>query len=97
MIYVIVNKNRIAISGHAEYAPAGQDIVCSAMSILVYTMQNSLNELTDDTVGFCYTSKGVDICYSALSPEGRLIVNSFMVGAEILAASYPGYVNLTKH
>lgn len=97
VINVIVRNNGITISGHAGYAPLGQDIVCSAMSILVYTLQESLNKYTGDAVGFDYTDSGVNICCSQLSAEGRLIVSSFIIGVELLAAAYPDYVNLTKH
>lgn len=97
MINIIIGSNGITISGHAGYAPRGRDIVCAAVSALTYTLQESLNKLTGDTVGFNYTQEGVDICYSQLSSEGQLIVNSFIVGVDMLAASYPDYVNLTKH
>lgn len=35
----------ITISGHAGYAPAGKDIVCSAVSILSMTLLQKLIEL----------------------------------------------------
>lgn len=95
-VNIIVRKNGITLSGHAGYAPRGQDIVCAAISILTYTLQNSFNKLTDDTVGFNYAQKGVEISFSDLSPQGQIILNSFIVGVELLADSYSGYVNLTK-
>lgn len=37
MIEVSVRKNEIKVSGHAMYAPHGQDIVCAGVSSLVRT------------------------------------------------------------
>ena len=34
MIVVNVQKDRITVSGHAEYAEHGRDIVCAAISTL---------------------------------------------------------------
>ncbi|MCI7061233.1 MAG: ribosomal-processing cysteine protease Prp [Lachnospiraceae bacterium] len=37
------------MTGHAEYAEYGQDIVCAAVSALVINAINSIEEYTDDT------------------------------------------------
>lgn len=34
--------------GHAEYADAGEDVVCAAISALVINTVNAINELTED-------------------------------------------------
>ena len=43
-------KGRYAISakGHAEYAPAGQDIVCAGVSILMQSLGNYLLDHCED-------------------------------------------------
>ena len=38
------------VEGHAGYADYGQDIVCSAVSVLVINCINSIDELTDASV-----------------------------------------------
>lgn len=37
------------MSGHTGYAEKGHDIVCAAVSILIYNLQNSIERLTDDS------------------------------------------------
>ena len=54
MITVQRKKGQITVSGHAGYAEKGHDIVCAAVSILIYNLQNSIERLTDDTVGFSF-------------------------------------------
>ena len=38
----------ISLSGHAGYANVGEDIVCSACSILAYTLAQSLIAMAED-------------------------------------------------
>lgn len=54
MIEIRADPNRIALYGHANYAEPGKDIVCAAVSALVYTLQESVERLTDDDVGFSF-------------------------------------------
>ena len=37
--------------GHAEYAEAGEDIVCSAISILLINTANAIEQFTDSFLG----------------------------------------------
>lgn len=41
MIKITLTKNSLYITGHAQYAPSGQDIVCAAVSILAFTFMNT--------------------------------------------------------
>ncbi len=54
VITVQRKKGQITVSGHAGYAEKGHDIVCAAVLILIYNLQNSIERLTDDTVGFSF-------------------------------------------
>ena len=41
MIKITLTKNSLYITGHSQYAPSGQDIVCAAVSILAFTFMNT--------------------------------------------------------
>ena len=41
-IRIDVEDMRLEIEGHAGYAPAGQDIICAAVSTLAYTLAQNL-------------------------------------------------------
>ena len=41
MIKITLTKNSLYITGHAQYAPSGKDIVCAAVSILAFTFMNT--------------------------------------------------------
>lgn len=44
MIQVRFEKNRLTVCGHAGYAARGEDIVCAAVSALVYALIGDLQE-----------------------------------------------------
>ena len=44
MIRVRFDGAQVTVSGHAGYAPAGRDIVCAAVSALVYALAGRLRE-----------------------------------------------------
>ena len=52
MIEVSVRKNGISISGHAAYAPQGQDIICAGVSALTQTPIGSVESLTEDKIKY---------------------------------------------
>lgn len=42
MIHIYMDKNVIAIEGHADYAEKGKDIVCASVSAILQTAQCGL-------------------------------------------------------
>lgn len=41
-VKIDVEGMRLTVEGHANYAPLGQDIICSAASMLAYTLAQNL-------------------------------------------------------
>lgn len=80
MTVVSVRYDGIKISGHAGYAEAGKDIVCSAVTTLTQTLIGSLEDLTRDKIQYEISSGRADIHYRNLSEEGKLLVDSFFIG-----------------
>lgn len=112
MIEVKRHSGGIEIKGHAGYAKPGKDIVCAAVTILIYTLLQSLADLTDtefeDNIPESNETDNtknndalpfgdVVIKYGNLSEKAQALVDSFFIGIEFLADEYPDYVRLTKH
>ena len=90
MIRVRAGERRITVSGHAGYAPAGQDIVCAAVSALTYALAGYLEETgqaerVDIRKGFAVI-RGAGQCGEALA--------LVRCGAAQLAQAYPGCVEI---
>jgi len=50
MIKVVKNDNTITISGHANSAEYGKDIVCASVSSIVYTTINALKKIQEQSI-----------------------------------------------
>lgn len=92
----------LAASGHAGYAPAGQDIVCAAVSVLAQTLANKVEAAARS--GRLLTScvqHGETFVVQALPKPGpnNLMVASWFdfveEGLRALAEAYPDNVELT--
>lgn len=94
MIEVKRTDSGITVKGHAGYAPHGQDVVCAAVSTLVQTLFVSVKELTADEIKADMAAGNAVIQYGNLSKEARLLVDSFFVGIQMIADSYPENVRI---
>lgn len=52
MIKVVYRDKEISIRGHANYADAGKDIVCAAVSSIVITSVNDMMVIDSDSVDY---------------------------------------------
>lgn len=102
MIQVKYNRglNRVTVHGHAMSAPMGEDLVCSAASILVHTLAANIGHMeqagivTDGKADIqegaaklsCRASRGYENIVSSA-------FQSVCVGFEILAEKFPEYLS----
>lgn len=86
------------IKGHAEYAPHGEDIVCSAVSILAISTVNSLLEQVGQVL-----VKSDDGLVSVRLPDdfndeqklkAQVILKTLLIGLNGVSMEYPEYVTL---
>lgn len=94
MIVVNRYKEGLSIRGHAGYAQHGQDIVCAAVSTLTQALIRSIEGLTADTIQYDIKPGAVDIKHGNLSANAQLLIDSFFVGVQMVADSYPAYVRV---
>lgn len=86
----------ITLTGHADYDP-GHDIVCSAISLLAYTLINYLLEYHPEALPVYQDDPGnFVICVSTAesSPEVNAAIQMFEIGAVSLAGNYPENVEV---
>ena len=93
MITVTVHKEgdtylSFQSKGHAGSGREGRDIVCAAVSVLVINTVNSLEQLTSDRVRVQSEDGFVRMDFQEpLSDEGRLLMDSLMLGLSSVAGS----------
>ncbi len=94
MIEVHRRKNGVTVKGHANYAEPGRDIVCAAISALTQNLIVSLETLTKDEIQYDMQPGMVVIRHGNLSDGGKLLVDSFFVGVQMISMGYPDYVQV---
>lgn len=98
MIIITRTPNSITVCGHANFARHGKDIVCASISALAQTLIASLEDMTEDTFSYNLEAGNVEIVFEKnLSERAQLLVDSFFIGADSIAAVYPRNVKVTKH
>lgn len=96
LIEIKVDKGTIIITGHAGYAPPGNDIVCAAVSALTQTFIASVEELTEDNIEYEIEPGNTVIKLWTLSEKAKTLMESFLLGAKMAAESYPANVKVIK-
>ena len=94
MIVIKREDNAITVTGHANYAPAGYDIICASVTILAYNLIDSIVNLTTEKIKYDMQPGMVHIYFEneSLSKDAQLLVDSFFISANGMAASYPKHV-----
>lgn len=95
---------RYSISGHANYNSHGEDIVCSAVSVLSYTALNALIEICGlNKNEIIYTidegSGYLDVILPKVIPKHiidktEIVLKTLEIGIKSVIESYPKYVTL---
>lgn len=94
------NEYQLDIIGHAGYNP-GNDIVCSAVSVLATTLVQKMRELDDIDLfsAMKCTMESGNVHIYAKVRAGRIwrfevVFDTIMTGFALLNNTYPGYVFL---
>ena len=93
---------RFKLSGHAGYADHGEDIVCSAVIILVINTINALEALTEEEFSLdeINSKKGVIDCtfnkrkQGMPNQEATLLLEAMQIGLESVKQMYGEYIEI---
>lgn len=100
MIEIELNDKGITVTGHAprpDGVPAGQNIICAAVSALTQTLLESLRQVAHVDLKNVAVSKGY---VSALWPDqllnqkARALIDSYMIGITAISRDYPGNITI---
>lgn len=87
------------ISGHANYARHGKDIVCAAVSILVQATTNGIDEILGARVDFEEGDKGyakllVNDRDFVIVEKASLLLETMVHGLNGIAEAYPRHIHI---
>ncbi len=89
MITIAVTPDRIHMSGHANTAPRGSDIVCSAVSALTFTLIRGLKEIACMELQETVEAGNICIEWQTINDTGKALVDAWFLGICGVAAEYP--------
>lgn len=89
MITVLTAQNKIHVSGHADTAPRGADIVCSAVSALTLTLIRGLKEIAHAGVNETVEPGNICIEWQEINDTGKALVDTWFLGICGIAEEYP--------
>lgn len=98
-------KMELALDGHADYAPAGQDIVCAAVSILTQSLIRALQDM-ETKYGMAHVewsgnqAEGrmkirASVCWANLGTT-RAMFETAVTGLRMMAEKYPENIELEE-
>ena len=93
-VFVYTDKNDcitgFRLCGHAGYANAGKDIVCSAVSMLVINTINSIQTFTSDTFTYQEDEKTATIEFHMDHTDGdsELLLKALKLGLDSVRKEY---------
>ncbi|WP_062308738.1 ribosomal-processing cysteine protease Prp [Alicyclobacillus sendaiensis] len=83
------------VRGHAGYADPGNDIVCAAVSVLVYNFINSAERFADTPLEVRDRGDELSCRFPpSLNPRAKLLFDSMVFGIEQVAEQYPDHVRI---
>lgn len=103
MIKIVITRDQagsikgLDIRGHSGYAAAGQDIICSAVSVTAYTAAGALEDLAG--LRDCYSESDGHMIISlpsGITPEQKstagIILETTAIGLKQIELTYGKYV-----
>lgn len=96
MIKINLSKNKVIISGHANFADYGKDIVCAAVSSIVTTSVNDIYVINREALNYNDDGKTItievikddDLVYRILNNLQKLLIN--------LSEDYPKNIKIER-
>ena len=78
--------------GHAGFGPAGSDIVCAAIAILVINTLNSIEELAGEKMITESNEEGCIECHfpDEINDKTKLLMDSMVMGLKEIEQNYGG-------
>lgn len=85
----------LMVSGHANFAQYGKDIVCAGVSAIVFGGMNALESFKDN-VEFIQKENEVGIKVIHNHPTIQIVLNTILIQLETIENSYKNNIKINK-
>ena len=83
------------ISGHGDYADAGEDIVCSAVSSAAYMAANTVTDILNQNADISLDESGSFYFSTQPTENAQIILKGLRLHLEALSQEYPENIKVT--
>ncbi|WP_338968835.1 MULTISPECIES: ribosomal-processing cysteine protease Prp [unclassified Spiroplasma] len=89
------NYYQVIVSGHSGFKAKGQDIVCSAISAVVFGTLNALDRQCQDSISISVKD---DIIIKVLEVEAvnQIVLNTMVYQLQTIAEQYPQNIEIKE-
>ena len=96
MIKVVIEKNKIEITGHANYDEYGKDIVCASVSSIVITSINACLEIDEESIYYEDLKDKIKIEILKEDKITEKLINNMVFMLESLEKDYPKNIKILR-
>jgi len=96
MIKVIIENNKIEITGHANYDEYGKDIVCASVSSIVITSINACLEIDEESILYEDLENKIKIEILKNDKITEKLINNMVFMLESLEKDYPKNIKILR-
>ena len=96
MIKVNIQKNKIIITGHADFADYGKDIVCASASSIIITSINACLRFDSSSLEYKEELDKLTIDIKSDAKDIELIIENMIYMLEELAKTYNKNIKIVK-
>ena len=96
MIKVIIENNKIEVSGHANYDDYGKDIVCASVSSIVITTINGIIEIDEEAILYEEDKNKIKIEIKKEDKVIKKLINNMVFMLESLEKDYPKNIKILR-
>ena len=86
----------ISVKGHAESGPYGQDLICAAVSSIVFGLMNALDDLKDEDLKIVQGANQITITYAGRSATVQDYFQVAMYQLKTIEASYGQHIHIER-
>lgn len=96
MIKVIIEGNKIEVSGHANYDDYGKDIVCASVSSIVITTINGIIDIDDEAILYEEEKNKIKIEIKKEDKVTKKLIDNMVFMLESLEKDYPKNIKILR-
>jgi uncharacterized protein YsxB (DUF464 family) len=101
MIHVVVlfdgpNVMEMTISGHANAANKGEDLICAGVSAITVGTLNALDELVHGSIDDSMKEGWIHIIVLSTNPTQQVILHTMLIQLKSIQEAHPKYIQIKK-